>query len=38
MRVKIYEMGIDIIQGGSPWHQTEWSGESAAERFNIAPG
>ncbi len=38
MRVKVYQVGIDVIQDGALWSQTEWACESAAEGLNVAPG
>ena len=38
VRVKVYEVGIDVVQAGSLWVQTQRGGESSAEGLNVAPG
>ena len=38
MAIKVYEVGIDVVQTGALWVQTQRGGESAAEGLNVAPG
>ena len=36
--VKVYQVGIDVVQQRARWLQRERDGQPAAERFNILSG